>query len=81
MANFENGVMRYITGECVVSTHFPVDWQGKAVVNCTQCRFFSRSGGCCKLTGEISEFPAKYIGSTCPLSFTDDGEERKEENA
>ena len=71
MADFENGVKRYIRGECIVKVHFPVDWKDNPDVCCYQCKFFSRNNGICQLTKEISEYPQKYIGSNCPLNFID----------
>ena len=72
MANFDTGVQGYIMGECVVNVHFPVDWQGRADVNCYQCNMFNRNNGICHITKEISEYPTKFRGSRCPLEF--DGE-------
>jgi hypothetical protein len=72
MADFSSGVKAYITGECVVKIHFPVDFKDNADVNCYQCKMFSRNNGICQLTKEISEYPTKYRGSRCPLVF--DGE-------
>ena len=72
MKDFSSGVKAYITGECAVKVHFPVDWNGKADVNCYQCKMFSRNNGVCQLTKEVSEYPTKFIGSCCPLKF--DGE-------
>ena len=69
---FNSGVKAYITGECVVKIHFPVDFNGNEDVSCFQCKMFSRNTGICQLTKEISEYPAKFIGSKCPLDF--DGE-------
>lgn len=70
MANFDDGVQGYIVGECTVKVHFPVDWKNNPDVCCYQCKFFGRSSGICHLTKEISEYPQKYISSTCPLRFT-----------
>lgn len=70
MNDFETGVKSYIQGECTVKVHFPIDWKDKAEVNCYQCKFFSRASGICYLTKEISEYPTKYISSTCPLEFS-----------
>lgn len=78
MADFENGVKSYIVGECKVKVNFPVDWHDNFSVNCYQCKFFSRNSGICQLTKEISEYPQKYIASTCPLEF--DGEIKEKEN-
>jgi hypothetical protein len=72
MPSFDSGVKAYITGECVIKIHFPVDFKDNAEVNCYQCKMFSRNNGICQLTKEISEYPTKYIGSNCPLVF--DGE-------
>ena len=77
MKDFSVGVKGYITGECTVKVNFPVDWKDNADVNCYQCKFFSRASGICYLTKEISEYPTKYIGSHCPLSF--DGEIKEKE--
>lgn len=70
MADFSSGVKAYITGECVVKIHFPVDFKDNADVCCYQCKFFSRNNGICQLTKEVSEYPTKYISSTCPLEFS-----------
>ena len=75
MANFESGVKSYITGECAIKIHFPVDFKDNADVNYYQCKMFSRNNGICQLTKEISEYPTKHIGSNCPLVF--DGEIKK----
>ena len=72
MACFETGVKAYITGEYTVKVRFPVDFKDNADVSCYQCKFFSRNTGMCQLTKEISEYPTKYIGTNCPLTF--DGE-------
>lgn len=70
MPDFESGVKNYIMGRCQIMVTFPVDWNDKADVCCYQCKFFSRNNGICQITKEISEFPQKYIGSQCPLTFT-----------
>lgn len=71
MANFDSGVKAYIVGECTVKVHFPIDWKDNADVSCCQCKFFSRNSGLCNLTKEISEYPEKFIASTCPLNFNE----------
>lgn len=68
--NFDDGVKGYIMGECNIKVHFPIDWKDNAAVNCYQCKFYSRASGICYLTKEISEYPQKYIASTCPLEFS-----------
>ena len=70
MADFSSGVKSFITGECTIKVHFPVDWKDNPDVSCYQCKFFSRNNGICQITKEISEYPTKYIGSQCPLEFT-----------
>lgn len=67
MSRFENGVKRYVTGYTVVEVHFPVDWRDNPDISCFQCKFFSRNSGTCQLTKEISEYPQRYVASTCPL--------------
>lgn len=78
MADFSSGVKAYITGECVVKIHFPVDFRDNFEVSCYQCKMFSRNTGMCQLTKEISEYPTKYIGSHCPLNFDGEIKEIKE---
>lgn len=78
MADFSSGVKAYITGECVVKIHFPVDFRDNFEVCCYQCKMFSRNTGMCQLTKEISEYPTKYIGSHCPLNFDGEIKEIKE---
>ncbi|MBQ8552530.1 MAG: hypothetical protein IJ428_06945 [Clostridia bacterium] len=78
MANFDSGVKAYITGECTVKVHFPIDYRGNAEVNCYQCKLFSRNTGVCQLTKEVSEYPTKYIGSNCPLIFSGEINDTKE---
>ena len=67
MPNFDSGVKEYIFAEAVVRVGFPVDYSGKADINCMQCQFFSRNNGMCQLTKEIVAYPAKYVGGSCPL--------------
>lgn len=80
MLNFERGVKAYITGECVIKIHFPVDFKDNADICCYQCNMFSRNNGICQLTKEISEYPTKYIGSHCPLNFDGEIKEIRKEN-
>lgn len=71
MSDFSSGVKAYIIGEATVKVHFPIDYKDNADVSCYQCKYFSRTSGICYLTKDISEYPQKYIGSTCPLKFKD----------
>lgn len=70
MSDFSSGVKAYITGETTVKVHFPIDYKDNADVSCYQCKYFSRASGICYLTKEISEYPQRFIGSTCPLDFS-----------
>lgn len=79
MANFDDGVKAFVIGECTIKVHFPIDWRDNADVNCYQCKFFSRTSGLCQLTKEISEYPTKFIGSHCPLSFSGEIQEKSNE--
>lgn len=78
MRDFDDGVKAYVTGECTTKVHFPIDWKDNADVCCYQCKYFSRTNGICHLTKEISEYPQKYIGSQCPLNFSGEIDENKE---
>ena len=71
MSNFESGVASYINARAVVTVHFPVDYKGNADISCSQCFFFREASRRCGLTGEISEYPTKYVGSNCPLEMMD----------
>lgn len=79
MPNFDDGVKAFVIGECTIKVHFPIDWRDNADVNCYQCNFFSRTSGLCQLTKEISEYPTKYISSTCPLKFSGEIQEKNNE--
>lgn len=79
MANFDSGVKAYITGECTVKVHFPIDFKDNADVSCYQCKFFSRASGICYLTKEISEYPQRYVSSQCPLDFSGEVEAKQNE--
>lgn len=70
-----SGVARYRTGYCVVEVKFPVDFKGNESVDCMHCFLYQRHAGKCPLTGQISEYPERYIGSHCPLELeVDDGQ-------
>lgn len=69
MLEFSRGVKGYIRAHALVEVTFPVDFRDNAEVNCYQCKFFRRNYRSCGLNGEICEYPDKYIGSHCPLTF------------
>lgn len=77
MPDFSSGVKRYIKAQTTLTVFFPVDERDKEDVCCYQCDFFSRATGKCHLTGKVSEYPSRYIGGECPLTFID--EEKEEE--
>ena len=67
-----SGVARYRTCYCVVEVKFPVDFKGNEAVDCMHCFLYQRQSGKCPLTGHISEYPDRYVGSHCPLELEDD---------
>lgn len=69
MPEFSRGVKEYIRARTTVEVTFPVDFRDHAEVNCCQCKYYRRSAQKCGLNGEICEYPDKYIGSRCPLTF------------
>ena len=73
---FPNGVQSYIHGRATVDVYFPVDQRGNADINCTQCFFFREASRRCGLTGEVSQYPTKYVGSSCPLEMVEGDDER-----
>ena len=68
MPNFESGVAAYVHAQAVVDVYFPIDHRGNEYVCCEQCKFYSTSTRKCHLNGEVVSFPAKYVGSNCPLT-------------
>lgn len=72
MGYFESGVKAYIKGYAVVEVSFPVGFNGVRDISCHQCRFFSRSTGQCQLTKEITAYPDRYVGASCPLELKEE---------
>ena len=66
---FDSGVASYITGKATVIASFPVDFKGNADICCQQCFFYRVASRRCSLTGAVSEYPTKYVGSNCPLEM------------
>lgn len=79
MGRFDSGVSGFIKGRATIEVNFPVDWKGRADISCYQCDLFSRSTGKCSLTGRVSEYPQKYVGSYCLLEFEENGENEGDE--
>lgn len=71
MAKFENGITGYIEGTYTAKIYFPIDKRGTAHINCMQCYYFNSNTNRCRLNGEVCQFPAQYVGGSCPLDFTD----------
>ena len=69
---FESGVKSYIRGRATVEVNFPVDLKGNADINCSQCFFFREASRRCGLTGQISAYPTKYVGDSCPLEMEEE---------
>ena len=76
MPNFESGVKSFITGECTIKVHFPVNWKGQADVKCTQCPFLSSNERMCQLNKQPVQYPNQFIGFDCPLSFNETEEKQ-----
>lgn len=80
MSAFESGVSKYIHGRATVDVYFPVDQRGNADINCTQCFFFREASRRCGLTGQISQYPTKYVGDSCPLEIVEESDDELQEN-
>ena len=70
--SFESGVASYVHGQAKVDVYFPVDSRGNADVSCQQCYFYRDSSRRCGLTGQVSQYPTKYVGASCPLEIVED---------
>lgn len=67
MANFESGVKGYVTGQCLVSVNFPIDFKDNAEIACKHCQYLSSNERMCQLNKMPVAFPNKYVGDFCPL--------------
>ena len=74
MANFDNGVARYIIGRAVVTVGFPVDAKGNAEIACKHCPFYVRALQRCGLNQEMVNFTERYVGTACPLERIENDE-------
>lgn len=74
MSYFDSGVSAYVRAKTTVTVNFPVDFRGNADINCTQCFFFREASRRCGLTGQISQYPTKYVGDSCPLEIVEESE-------
>lgn len=76
MPSFETGVTSYVRGRAIVTQYWPVDARGNADINCKQCFYFRDASGRCGITGEVSEYPNKYVGGHCPMLNDEDFEKQ-----
>jgi hypothetical protein len=74
MANFDNGVARFIKARVIVEVNFPVDFRGNEEVACKHCNLFVRATQRCGLTQTIVNYPDHYVGVDCPLVPIEEGE-------
>ena len=77
MANFDDGVSRYIKARAVVEVGFPVDWRGSVEIACKHCDFFLKNSSRCGLNHSVVNFPEKYVGSECPLEPVEEDKENE----
>ena len=67
MADFTDGVKRYIKAQGIITNYFPVDFKDNKDISCYQCAFFSRNQGICLVTKEVTPYPQKFVGRMCPF--------------
>ena len=67
MADFTDGVKRYIKTQGIITNYFPVDFKDNEDISCYQCAFFSRNQGICLVTKEVTPYPQKFVGRMCPF--------------
>ena len=72
MARFECGVKGYITGECTIQVHFPVDFRDRAELACKHCPYLSSNERICQLNKQPVAFPHSYVGACCPLEIKEE---------
>ena len=66
---FESGVKGYITGECTIRVHFPVDFRDRAEIACRHCPYLSSNERICQLNKQPVAFPHTHVGAQCPLEI------------
>lgn len=69
---FDSGVSAYLRGTFEVEAFFPVDLKGNSYVCCELCRFYRPTSRRCALNDAVCEFPGRYIGGQCPLTFEEE---------
>lgn len=70
--SFDSGAAAYVHGVATIHVYFPVDSRGSADISCSQCFFFREASRRCGLTGQISAYPTKYVGDSCPLEMEEE---------
>lgn len=78
MANFDDGVAKYIKARAVVEVHFPVDFKGREEIACKHCPFFIRATQRCALNQALVNYPEHFVGVECPLEPIEEGETKDE---
>jgi len=72
MSRFENGVKGYVTGECTIQVHFPIDFRDRAEIACKHCPYLSSNERICQLNKQPVAFPHNYVGARCPLEIKEE---------
>jgi hypothetical protein len=67
MANFDSGCKGFVTMECTVTVHFPIDWKDRSEVACKNCPYLSSNERMCQLNKQPVFFPKTNLGEWCPL--------------
>ena len=76
MANFDDGVAKYIKARAVVEVFFPVDFKGREEIACKHCPFFIRATQRCALNQSLVNYPDHFVGVDCPLEPIEGENER-----
>lgn len=80
MANFDSGCKGFVTMECTVKVHFPIDWRDRAEVACSHCPYLSSNERMCQLNKQPVFFPNTNLGEWCPLEQIETTIKEKKEN-
>lgn len=67
MANFDSGCKGFVTMECTVKVHFPIDWRDRAEIACKHFPYLSSNERMCQLNKQPVFFPNTNLGEWCPL--------------
>ena len=80
MPNFDSGCKGFVTMECTVKVHFPIDWRDRAEVACRHCPYLSSNERMCQLNKQPVFFPNTNLGEWCPLEQIETTIKEKKEN-